>query len=623
MLKYFDVYKSTKGYYLKEDVCRDFGITNTGETKVIKDVVYYQVPEETISSIEETTKNEAIQYKRNELALFDLQIVLTIKILVDKTNNKKYISLINANKLNVVGNRKTIDNIVYVEISDSKIEEIKESTKKDTIAYNITYEEVELEPERKPAKNLFLYYHDMLTNTLYVTREILDLIRGLDIELETTPAIVDNRNCYSITPEKLKEFETKSVDFRGVEKLIRINTKLEKPEEIFNEQDPVMPYNDGISTIVDEDLMEYNDDLSTVVDEDLMEYNDDLSTVVDETDPVIPYNDEISTIVDETSITNKIRFEVNKALKNFFQKKDFKFEYDPIMPYSDDLSTVVDEDLMEYNDDLSTVVDEDLMDYDDNLSTVVDEDLMDYDDRLSTIIDDRELEAIKANVKKEFEKYLRKKLSDEDIIPYNDDITTVYDETVLSNKITFEINKALRGVFKKAKKQFVYDPVMPYDEDKSTVVDEDLMEYDDALSTVKNESVPTVLVYKDINTGKLYIPEEYAKTKINKETILNKLCYETSIEELETIYNKRFLIIGVSLRPKKLLNIIICNSDGDLFISNEILKQFNITSHYSKMILVNKEIFTQIGNEELDQIENIDLDNTIVKIEIKKIVKIK
>lgn len=608
MLKYFDVYKSTKGYYVKEDVCRDFGITNTSETKVIKDVVYYQVPEETISSIEETTKNEAIQYKRNELALFDLQIVLTIKVLVDKTNNKKYISLINANKLNVVGNRKTIDNIVYVEITDSKIEEIKNATKNDTIAYNITYEEVELEPERKPAKNLFLYYHDMLTNTLYITREILDLIRGLDIEIETTPGIVDNRNCYSITPEKLKEFETKSVDFRGVEKLIRINTKLENPEEIFNEEDPVMPYNDGISTIEDEDLMEYNDELSTVYDEN---------------EPVIPYNDEISTIVDETSITNKIRFEVNKALKNFFKKKDFEFNYDPVMNYDEELSTIVDEDLMDYNDDLSTVVDEDLMDYDDNLSTVVDEDLMDYDDRLSTIIDDRELEAIKANVKKEFENYLRKKLSDEDIIPYNDDLTTIYDESVLSNKITFEVNRALRGIFKKAKKQFVYDPVMPYDDDASTVVDEDLMEYVDELSTVKSESVPTVIVYKDINNGKLYIPEEYAKTKINKETILNKVCYETSIEELETIYNKRFLIIGVAIRPKKLLHVIICNSDGDLFISNEILKQFNITSHYSKMILVNKEIFTQIGNEELDQIESIDLDNTIVKIEIKKIVKIK
>ena len=40
------------------------------------------------------------------------------------------------------------------------------------------------------------------------------------------------------------------------------------------------------------------------------------------------------------------------------------------------------------------------------------------------------------------------------------------------------------------------------------------------------------------------------------------------------------------------------------------------------MILVNKEIFTQIGNEELDKIESLDLDNSIVNIEIKKIVKI-
>ena len=591
MIKYFDVYKSTRGYYVKEDVCRDFGITNTGETKVIRDVVYYKVPEETISSIEETTKNEAIQYKRNELALFDLQIVFNIKVLVDKTNNKKYISLINANKLNITGNRKNINNIVYVEVTDNKIEEVKEITKNDTIAYKMEYEEVELEPERKPAKNLFLYYHDLMTDTLYITREILDLVRGLDIEVETTPKIVDNRNCYSITPEKLKEFEVKSVDFRGVEKIIRIETKKEDPSEIFDEEDPVMPYNDGISTVVDEDLMPYDDSISTVV---------------DETDPVIPYDDKISTVIDERTITYKIRSEINKALNGFFKKSNKPFVYDPVMPYNDDLSQVVDEDLMPYNDDLSTVVDEDLMP---------------YDERLSRIVDDKEIEAIKENVKREFEKYLKAKLEEEDLMPYDDDLSTVYDESVLSNKITYEIEKAIKKAFIKSNKPFVYDPVMPYNDELSQVVDEDLMPYDDSLSTVKS-NVETVIVYKDIKTGKLYIPEYYAKTKVNVETIQNKRCYETSIEELETIYNKRFLIIGVSIRPKKVLNITICNNDGDLFISNEILKQFNIISHYSKMILVNKEIFTQVGNEELDKIEKIDLDNTTVNIEIKKIVKI-
>ena len=40
------------------------------------------------------------------------------------------------------------------------------------------------------------------------------------------------------------------------------------------------------------------------------------------------------------------------------------------------------------------------------------------------------------------------------------------------------------------------------------------------------------------------------------------------------------------------------------------------------MILVNKEIYTQIGNEELDKIEQTELDNTEITIEIRKIVKI-
>ena len=597
MIKYFDVYKSTKGYYVKEDVCRDFGI-NSNETRNIKDVLYYKVPEETISSIEETTKNEAIQYVRNVLALFDLQIILTLKILVDKTNNKKYINKINADKLNVVGNKKTIDNILYVEITDNKIQEIVESSKNDTVSYNIVYEEVELEleNERKPVKNLFLYYHDLSTDTLYITREILELVKELNIDIETTPKIIDNRNCYSITPDKLKEFETKSGDFRGVEKLLRLNDKPEDLSEIFDEEDIVMPYNDGISTVVDEDLMPYDDSISKIV---------------DEIDPVIPYDDTLSTIFDETSIANRIKHEVNKALKDFFQRKEFVFE--KIMPYDDNISTVVDEDLIPYDDNISTVVDEDLIPYDDNISTVVDEDLMPYDnsiskivdedlipydDKVSTIIDNKELEAIKQNIKNEFEKYLKKKIEEEEIvIPYDDDISTIYDETVLVNRINYELKKALKGSFRnEVNKKF-------------------------KIAQIKN-NIDTIMVYRNITNGKLFIPEEYAKTKENLETIMNKRCYETTINELETIYNKRFLIIGVATRPKKEINIVICNNDGDLFISNEILKQFNIVSHYSKAILVNKEIYTQIGNEELDQLEKVDLDNAIVSIEIKKIVKI-
>ena len=569
MTKYFDVYKSSKGYYVKEDVCRDFGI-NTSETRDIKGVTYYKIPEETIDSIEETTKNEAIQYKRNELALFDLQITLTLKILLDKKSNKKYINQINANKFNVIGNKRTIDKDVYVEITDSKIQDIIESTKNDTIVYQVSYEEVELEAEKKPAKYLFLYYHDLYTNTLYVTREILDLIRGLNIELDTTPMIIDNRNCYSITPEKLKEFEVKSVDFRGVEKLIKIDNKPEDPKKIFNEDEPFMPYNEGISTITNE------------------------------IDSFIPYNDQLSTVLDDSSVAYRIKYEISKALNNFFIKKPFAFVYDPFMPYKEDITTIVDEDepFMPYKDGISTIT-EAFVPYNNLLSTVQEE-FIPYDNRISTIIDEKELEAIKENVKEEIKKYLNKKIHEEKFIPYDEDISTVYDESLLANRIRHELNKVLKRSIYKEKKPFI----IPSND----------------MSKVKDYN--KVIIYKDINTGKLYIPEACAKNKNNPKTILNKNCYETTIEELETIYNTKFLIIGVSIKPKKHLTIIICNNDGELYISNNILKQFNITSNYSKMILVNKEIYTQIGNEELDKLEQTELDNTEITIEIRKIVKI-
>lgn len=70
------------------------------------------------------------------------------------------------------------------------------------------------------------------------------------------------------------------------------------------------------------------------------------------TEPVIPYNEELSTVkAEEIFIENDKKEEIN--LDEGLSKEDV--EMDIVMPYNDALSTVVDEDLIPYNDAISTI----------------------------------------------------------------------------------------------------------------------------------------------------------------------------------------------------------------------------------------------------------------------------
>ena len=75
--------------------------------------------------------------------------------------------------------------------------------------------------------NYFTYYYDIINNTTYIGRNIYELCKKYEIEINSTPRIINNKNCYSIDEESLKKFINKS-NYIGNRVLILLNTDKKK-----------------------------------------------------------------------------------------------------------------------------------------------------------------------------------------------------------------------------------------------------------------------------------------------------------------------------------------------------------------------------------------------------------
>lgn len=141
------------------------------------------------------------------------------------------------------------------------------------------------------------------------------------------------------------------------------------------------------------------------------------------------------------------------------------------------------------------------------------------------------------------------------------------------------------------------------------------------------KTLETIVVYKDMNNNKIYIPREYAPIQSSTtKQIMNKICFESSEKELERIFNKKFIIANVYLnekynKPKEILNIILCKFENALFVPEELIKKLNIEISLQKKIKVNGNIFHQITEEELLNIKKESSKNYLVNITKKHIVR--
>ena len=101
---------------------------------------------------------------------------------------------------------------------------------------------------------------------------------------------------------------------------------------------------------------------------------------------------------------------------------------------------------------------------------------------------------------------------------------------------------------------------------------------------------------------------------------MNKVCFKTTAKELEKTLNKKFVIVTVykyneTTTPKK-NELIVCNYNNVLFIEESILESLNLQKTNKKKIRVNKVIYIEVTEDELNKILE-KTNSTIINKEIK------
>lgn len=137
--------------------------------------------------------------------------------------------------------------------------------------------------------------------------------------------------------------------------------------------------------------------------------------------------------------------------------------------------------------------------------------------------------------------------------------------------------------------------------------------------TNKEKEKNIVIVYHLANTNELYLTENINLSNDTKE-IMNKVCFKTTAKELEKTLNKKFIIVTVykyneTATPKK-NELIVCNYNNVLFIEESILESLNLQKTNKKKIRVNKVIYIEVTEDELNKILE-KTNSTIINKEIK------
>lgn len=137
--------------------------------------------------------------------------------------------------------------------------------------------------------------------------------------------------------------------------------------------------------------------------------------------------------------------------------------------------------------------------------------------------------------------------------------------------------------------------------------------------TNKEKEKNIVIVYHLANTNELYLTENINLSNDTKE-IMNKVCFKTTAKELEKTLNKKFIIVTVykyneTATPKK-NELIVCNYNNVLFIEESILESLNLQKTNKKKIRVNKVIYIEVTEDELNKVLE-KTNSTIINKEIK------
>ena len=140
----------------------------------------------------------------------------------------------------------------------------------------------------------------------------------------------------------------------------------------------------------------------------------------------------------------------------------------------------------------------------------------------------------------------------------------------------------------------------------------------------KEKEKNIVIVYRLVDSDELYTTEDFGNSDKKIRIVMNKICYQTTIEELESIRNKKFIIVTVyqtgivSEKENEPSEIIICNLNDLLFAKENDLNKVSINTKGRKKIRVDGTIYVETIEEEVHKLKELTHSNITIKDIVKK-----
>ena len=616
----YSVYKTLSGLYVAEEICELYNVGDDTEKKLIKGIPCYKVNEKDINTISEIARREGDQLIADIVTIFDLQLVLSFTVYRDiNHDNKLYVSSITCDKYGIRSNTKRIiKNQTYYNVTEDDITQIELKTKAEKIAYKRKYIDIELDDEMKPADYLFICYVDFNTKKNYIKREMYELLKQNNIEVEGIPKIIYGKNCYSITEKQLKEAE-KELNYRRVEQLLRPSIN---PESLIKGKmnKVISPKMENLQKVIAQ-AKEYaqklkrqrNIDIQTNYNNKMKEFMD--SIVIEDDDPtddVDQYKERLKAIMDTIVIDDE-----EKAMNEYNEK--FKKIMDSIIIEDDDPTDDVDQ----YKEKLknimeSIVIDDDVVldEYNQRIQEIMDTIVIDDDDPTDDVDQYKErLKAIMDSIvfdDDDYEERIKKIMDsivfDDDVVDnYNDRLKKIMDTIVIEDDDE-EYNKKLKEIM---------DSIV-FDDDNVDEYKERIQKIMDTI-VIDDDPQEKVIIYKDKKTNKLYGPISENDNPAETINIMHKQCKELTEEDLESMNDKEIITVSVFPIDKKEYDIIICNNNGQLYISKNNLEELGFYIENPHRISVNKEIYEEINEDDLELIKSKESDSCHINIIMKQI----
>lgn len=140
----------------------------------------------------------------------------------------------------------------------------------------------------------------------------------------------------------------------------------------------------------------------------------------------------------------------------------------------------------------------------------------------------------------------------------------------------------------------------------------------------KQKAKNIVIVYKLVDSDELYTTKDFGNSDKKVKIVMDKICYKTTIEELESIRNKKFIIVTVyqtgivSEKENEPSEIIICNLNDLLFAKENDLNKVSINTKGRKKIRVDGTIYVETIEEEVHKLKELTHSNITIKDIVKK-----